>query len=197
MTTTGFRTRPITSNTRRLERHYLPSECAACFETLPSRFSSTPREVLTTVAFVPMAVMYPEADVPILQLSLKHGLDPHEHITVGRALAPLRDEGVLILGSGSSIHNVRLLGLPDMGVAAFDDWLHRVLVGGYSEARTSALIAWATAPMARVAHPREEHLLPLMVALGAAERDKGTRIYHDDKFFGTGVLSNFMFGDGS
>jgi aromatic ring-opening dioxygenase catalytic subunit (LigB family) len=150
-------------------------------------------------AYVPMAVAYPMADVPLVQLSLKFGLDPHEHLAVGRALSPLRDEGVLIVGSGSSCHNVRLLGRPEAreSTVVFDDWLQRTLVGATSEDRTTGLTSWETAPQARLAHPREEHLLPLMVAVGAAERNKGTCVYHEDLFFGTGKLSNFMFGEGS
>jgi aromatic ring-opening dioxygenase catalytic subunit (LigB family) len=147
--------------------------------------------------YVPMTLMYPEADVPTLQLSLKEGLDPKSHLAVGRALSTLRDDGVLIVGSGSSAHNVRLLGKPEGARAAnsFDDWLQRTLVDAWSEKRSIALESWETAPAARLAHPREEHLLPLMVAVGAAEGDKGTCIYHEDMFFGTGALSNFMFGE--
>lgn len=149
-------------------------------------------------AFVPMAVMYPDANVPLVQLSLKRRLDPKEHLAAGRALAPLRDEGVLIVGSGSSYHNLRMLG-PEAKdpSAAFDTWLGRTLEGKDFAARSAALAAWETAPSARVAHPREEHLLPLMVAVGAAERDVATRFYHEDTFFGAGSISSFMFSKGT
>ena len=144
--------------------------------------------------FVPMAVMYPDASVPVLQLSLKRGLDPQDHLAAGRALAKLRSEGVLVLGSGSSYHNLRMLG-PEAKEpsAAFDDWLQHTLEGTDFEKRSIALAFWETAPSARVAHPREEHLLPLMVALGAAEQDTATRFYHENTFFGSGSVSSFMF----
>ncbi len=145
--------------------------------------------------FVPMFVAYPEADVPILQLSLKLGLDPGAHLAAGRALAPLRDQGVLVLGSGASYHNVRALGAAGRAPsAAFDAWLDETLVHGDRGRRSAALRAWEAAPAARLAHPREEHLLPLMVAVGAAEDEPATRIHHEDDFFGSASVSSFRFG---
>lgn len=145
-------------------------------------------------AFVPMAVIYPDASVPLLQLSLKHGLDPQAHLAAGRALAPLRKEGVLIVGSGSSYHNLKMLGPESREPsAAFDDWIARTLEGTDFEKRVAALASWEAAPSARIAHPREEHLLPLMVAVGAAERDIATRFYHENTFFGSSSVSSFMF----
>ena len=145
-------------------------------------------------AFVPMFVIYPDADVPIVQLSLKRGLDPQAHLAAGRALATLRNEGVLILGSGSSYHNLRMLGPESKEPsAAFDGWLQRTLEKTNFDSRTAALASWDTAPSARIAHPREEHLLPLMVAVGAAEQDISTRFYHENTFFGSGSVSSFMF----
>jgi aromatic ring-opening dioxygenase catalytic subunit (LigB family) len=147
-------------------------------------------------AFVPMAVAYPEANVPVLQLSLKQGLDPKEHIAAGRALTPLRDEGVLILGSGFSYHNLRAMGPEAKGPsAAFDAWLNRTLLSDDHDQRTAALAAWDAAPAARQAHPQEEHLLPLMVVVGAAENDRATRIYHQDDFYGSTCVSSFMLGN--
>jgi aromatic ring-opening dioxygenase catalytic subunit (LigB family) len=145
--------------------------------------------------FAPMAVIYPEANVPVVQLSLKRGLDPLEHLAVGRALAPLRGEGVLIIGSGLSYHNLRAFGpVAKVPSAAFDDWLQRVLIGSPSQQRTRDLKSWESAPAARQAHPREEHLLPLMVAVGAAELDPATLVYHEDDFMGGLTVSSFMFG---
>ena len=146
--------------------------------------------------FVPMHVAWPNADVPILQLSLKGGLDPCEHLAAGRALAPLRDQGVLVVGSGSSYHNLRALG-PEGRVpsAAFDAWLSRTLEGDEPQRRSAALTAWASAPAARQSHPREEHLIPLMVAVGAAESEPATRFHHQNDFFGSGTVSSFMFGE--
>ncbi len=145
--------------------------------------------------FSPMAVIYPEANVPVLQLSLKAGLDPREHLALGRALAPLRDEGVLIVGSGLSYHNLREFGARARGASqAFDAWLQQVVVGGSPAERSAQLIAWEAAPSARKAHPREEHLLPLMVAVGAAEGEAGVCTYHEDNFMGGVAASSFRFG---
>jgi aromatic ring-opening dioxygenase catalytic subunit (LigB family) len=145
-------------------------------------------------AFVPMSVIYPDADVPVVQLSLKQGLDPQSHIALGRALAPLRDEGVLIIGSGMSFHNVGLRG-PAAKTASreFDDWLAESLQRSTGADRAGRVARWADAPSGRLAHPREEHLLPLMVALGAAHGDPATRVHHEENFFGAAVVSSYRF----
>ena len=124
--------------------------------------------------FVPLKLTYPAADVPTVQLSLKSGLDPKEHLAIGRALAPLRDEGVFIVGSGMSFHNLRAFRDPRAaGVAAqFDAWLNETATADPRH-RDQRLTQWSHAPAARQAHPREEHLLPLMVAAGAAGDDRG------------------------
>jgi aromatic ring-opening dioxygenase catalytic subunit (LigB family) len=144
--------------------------------------------------FAPMQVMYPEADVPLLQVSLKSGYDPKEHLALGRALAPLRDEGVLIVGSGLSYHNLRLLG-PDAKdpSAAFDAWLYDALMRDPAQ-REAQLIGWEKAPSARICHPEEDHLIPLMAAVGAAADEKATRVYHDTKVFGAITASSYRFG---
>lgn len=145
--------------------------------------------------FSVMQPIYPKAEVPIVQLSLHYRLDPQEHLAVGRALAPLRDEGVLIVGSGMSYHNLRLFGPGgEVPSAVFDAWLQRSLLQTSPEQRCQALVHWEQAPAARAAHPREEHLLPLMVAAGAAEHDPATCIYHEDDFFGHMHVSSFRFG---
>ena len=144
--------------------------------------------------FSPMAEMWPEADVPVVQLSLRAGLDPREHLAAGRALAPLRREGVLLVGRGLSYHNLR-----DFGAAArrpsaeFDAWIAETMAIGDASARAAALADWERAPSARAAHPREEHLLPLMVAVGAAGDDAATRVYHEADFLGAISVSNFRF----
>ncbi len=128
--------------------------------------------------FVPLKVTYPEAEIPTVQLSLKRGLDPAEHIAMGRALAPLRDEGVLILASGMSYHNLRAFGPQGRGPSeAFDQWLNEAVTAAPEE-RDARLAAWARAPSARAVHPREEHLIPLMVAAGAAGADRGRTAYN-------------------
>ena len=124
--------------------------------------------------FVPLKVMDPDAKVPLVAMSLRAGLDPAAHLEVGRALTPLRDEGVLILGSGSSFHNFAQFGSPRS--VEFDDWLNATVVAPMAE-RWQALIEWKSAPAAQVAHSREEHLLPLMVAVGAASDHPARTIF--------------------
>lgn len=145
--------------------------------------------------FAPLVVMYPQAQVPVLQLSLKAGYDPAAHFAVGRALRPLRDEGVLILGSGLSFHNLRLRG---PGAAApskaFDTWLHETLEGLSPAERTARLLQWEQAPAARIAHPAEDHLVPLMVALGAAEDEAATTVHHETSSFIGWTTSSWRFG---
>ena len=125
--------------------------------------------------FVPLKLGWPDADIPVVQLSLKRGLDPVEHLAIGRSLAPLRDEGVFILGSGMSFHNLRAIGDPRAAPVSetFDAWLRQATASD-AESRDRALASWTNAPGARSAHPREEHLLPLMVVAGAAGTDRGT-----------------------
>ncbi|KRB80765.1 aromatic ring-opening dioxygenase LigA [Sphingomonas sp. Root710] len=127
--------------------------------------------------FVPLKVAFPDADVPVVEMSLDRQLDPGLAWRVGRALRPLRDEGVLILGAGMSFHNMRAYrtsGAAEPSVA-FDDWL-RDVIGGDPSRRAAELAGWVNAPAARFAHPREEHLLPLMVAAGASD-GAGSAVY--------------------
>lgn len=127
--------------------------------------------------FVPLKLSYPEADVPVVQVSLRRGLDPAEHVRIGRALAPLRDEGVFIIGSGMTYHNLRAFSARFGPVSEeFDAWLQQAATAEQAD-RDAQLTQWAAAPQARVAHPREEHLLPLMVIAGAAGSDRGVVDY--------------------
>ena len=144
--------------------------------------------------FTPLSVMYPKADVPVVQLSLRTDFDPAAHMALGRALAPLRDQGVLIIGSGLSYHNLRAMGAPGREPSRqFDDWLG-VALKSDPQAREGHLLRWESAPAARFAHPREEHLLPLMVAVGAAFDEPCERVYHEDDFMGAISVSSFRFG---
>lgn len=129
--------------------------------------------------FIPLMLAYPDADIPVLQLSLVEGLDPLHHLALGRAIAPLRDEGVFILASGMTFHNLRAFRHPrSIPVAeAFDAWLRETMTLD-QDARDRRLIDWEGAPAARAAHPREEHLIPLMVAAGAAGADRATLGYN-------------------
>jgi len=118
--------------------------------------------------FVPLSVAWPEADIPVVQLSLVQGLDPVLHLAIGRALAPLRDEGVLLVGSGMSYHHMRGFGTAQgrRDAQVFDDWLAEAVTDPHR--RDDALVRWSSAPAGRASHPREEHLLPLMVVAGAS-----------------------------
>jgi len=124
--------------------------------------------------FIPLKVMDPEACIPIVAMSVRHDLDPVAHLELGRALAPLREQGVLILGSGFSFHNFAKFGSPEAKV--FDDWLQGVMTSD-AQTRWDALVHWEDAPSARLAHAREEHLIPLMVAAGAANDFSARRFF--------------------
>lgn len=145
--------------------------------------------------FVPLMLMFPQANVPVVQLSLRSDLDPLAHLQAGQALAPLREQGVLMVGSGMSFHNMRGYGDPRFGPIsdAFDGWLTRA-VQAQAEQRWQSLVNWAQAPSARLSHPprAEEHLLPLMVVTGAAGIDPGWRMFSDRVMETT--LSAFGFG---
>jgi aromatic ring-opening dioxygenase catalytic subunit (LigB family) len=149
--------------------------------------------------FVPLYVMYPAADVPVLQLSLHSSFDPQKHLAIGRALSPLRDEGVLIVGSGvPSFHNLSQMRRQQQAAArdshVFDAWLTQACVERKGAERSKLLEEWEQAPSARAAHAREEHLLPLFVAAGAAEEEPGFLQYHSDDAFGFLRDSGFRFG---
>jgi len=123
--------------------------------------------------FVPLKLTWPEAALPTVQLSLRKGLDPAEHLALGRALQPLRDEGVFIVGSGMTFHNLRAFGRRSAQQAAeFESWLAEA-TSAPIKTRDARLSGWTAAPNARFAHPYEDHLLPLMVAAGAAGEDRG------------------------
>lgn len=143
--------------------------------------------------FVPLKVAVPGADIPTLQLSLRRDLDPASHIRAGRALAGLRDEGVLILGSGMSFHNLRMIRSDVRAQAdAFDDALSAAVTDPDPERRRARVAAWADLPQARFAHPREEHLIPLMVAMGAGRDDPAVHDLRDHVLGCT--VSAFRFG---
>ncbi|MEO6078284.1 MAG: class III extradiol ring-cleavage dioxygenase [Steroidobacteraceae bacterium] len=141
--------------------------------------------------FVPLKVALPEASIPIVELSLDAGLDAGMHLAAGRALTSLRNDGVLILGTGMSFHNLRALGDPRMLLPSlqFDTWLNAT-VGAPAAARTLALTHWHEAPSARICHPRHEHLLPLMVAAGASQ-GPGRRIFNEQ--VQGSMISGFRF----
>ncbi|WP_449474217.1 DODA-type extradiol aromatic ring-opening family dioxygenase [Sphingobium chungangianum] len=143
--------------------------------------------------FIPMKVARPQADIPVVQLSLRKDLDPQAHIATGRALEPLRDEGVVIIGSGMSFHNMRV---QDSQARTPSLLWHEALTDAVTDTdpqrRSARIAAWETLPEARFAHPREEHLLPLMVALGAGGDDVA-QVDYDDAVRGWPV-SAYRFG---
>ena len=143
--------------------------------------------------FVPLKVAFPDADIPTVQLSLRADLDPEAHLAIGRALAPLRDEGVFVIGSGMTFHDLRGFRDPAARPDAerFDAWLRAAATSAPAE-RDRLLAGWASAPSARASHPREEHLLPLMVVAGAAGDDRGTVAYNGT--FGGVRLSAYHYG---
>lgn len=146
-------------------------------------------------AWVPLMLMYPEADVPVAQLSLQFRAGPAEHLALGRALAGLRQSGVLVLGSGSAVHNLRRVDFTQSSVAdwavAFDQWLaERITAGAVDE----LLDYRRRAPSATLAHPTEEHLLPLFVAWGAAHPASTGRILHNSFTFGSLSMAAYAFG---
>jgi len=143
--------------------------------------------------FIPLKVAYPRPSIPVLQLSLKTGLDPAEHLAIGAALAPLRDEGIFIIGSGMTFHNLRIFRDPRAVPIAqeFDEWLRGVMARS-TTGRHEGLLNWERAPLARTAHPREEHLMPLMVATGAAGSDAAHLAFNGT--FGGLRLAAFHFG---
>jgi aromatic ring-opening dioxygenase catalytic subunit (LigB family) len=144
--------------------------------------------------FIPFLLAFPDADIPVVPLSLKTGLDPAEHLAAGKALQTLRDEGVLIIGSGMSYHNMHAFRTPSATApsAAFDAWLTDAIQSDDVDARFDKLTHWSDGTAARNAHPREEHLLPLMVAAGAGGNAPAERIFSDVVMKAT--ISAFQFG---
>jgi 4,5-DOPA dioxygenase extradiol len=138
--------------------------------------------------FIPLKLMYPDAKIPSLQLSLLRGLNPAAHIALGKALRALMNENILVVGSGFSFHNLRAFNWQENGALdpaneAFQDWLIEVCSGPIPQSeREQRLIEWEKAPSARYCHPREEHLLPVHVCLGMA--DKPAEVVFDDQILG-------------
>ena len=143
--------------------------------------------------FIPLALMYPQADIPALQLSLLRGLDPNAHIALGKAMRELKSENILVIGSGFSFHNMnafstRAATIPDPANDDFQNWLIEVCVDTPSQSeRERRLIDWRNAPSARYCHPREEHLLPLHICCAMA--GKAADVIFDDFILGKRSLA--------
>lgn len=140
-----------------------------------------------------LAVTHPAADVPVIQVSMQSSYEPRLHLNLGQALAPLRDEGVLIVGSGGTYHNFQPKN-PRKESSRFDSWLNETLIESNPTERALRLMDWEKAPAARDAHPREDHLVPLFVASGAAMSEPGSVIYREENFFGRITQSSYRFG---
>lgn len=147
-------------------------------------------------AWVPLMLMYPEADIPVTQLAVQTTLGPEHHWRVGEALCPLRDEGVLIIGSGSVTHNLREFAShrydspPPPWVSEFNDWLHTVVTSSDRDALIDYRIR---APQAVRNHPTEEHLLPLLVAAGAATPGSRPQRLHAAYTYGVIGMDAYRF----
>lgn len=135
-------------------------------------------------SYIPLMLMYPEADIPVIQVSLCHNLNPETHLRMGEALRPLLDENILFIGSGFSFHNMRQFFMSDQKVedpqnSSFQDALVEICCGAvkYMD-RREQLINWESISGARYCHPREEHLLPLHVCVGLGE-GIGEKIFDD------------------
>lgn len=154
--------------------------------------------------FVPLMIMFPEANIPVVCVSLHSSLDPVKNIQIGKALSPLRDEGVLILGSGLTFHNMHaFFNSSNRSVQAskdFNGWLKTTIMENSSEHYMEALKKWAEAPGGRISHPREEHLLPLLVIAAAGGMDATPTVVYDttndepgQNTGGSHAVTGFMF----
>ena len=146
-------------------------------------------------AWVPLSLMYPQADIPIVQLSLLHDATPEQHFRIGQALNSLRQECVMILGSGGLVHNLRALKPegtpPDKWAQSFDTWLLERL---QARELQDLLDVSDKAEQVRMAHPTDEHLMPLFVAMGAGWSDGHTRQIHQSFSYGNLSMAAYAFG---
>lgn len=174
----------------------LAARVAALLQAARLDCAQDPVRGLDHGAWVPLMLMYPQADIPVAQLAIQPRLDPAWHASLGAALKPLRDEGVLILGTGSMTHNLREVfnhapDAPPVGWAAdFAAWF---ATSTAADDRTALLDYRARAPSAVRSHPTDEHLLPFYVALGAATPGvAGTRV-HQSFQHGTLAMDAYTF----
>lgn len=155
-----------------------------------------PNRGLDHGAWNPLMLIYPDADVPVTQLSIQAHLSPAHHLAVGQALQPLRNEGVLVLASGSATHNLGKLGgysynaAPPEWVEQFADWLTDAVTKGKFE---ELLNYRAKAPYAIDNHPTDEHLLPLFVALGAGGKTANGNLLHSSFTYGLLSMAAYSF----
>jgi 4,5-DOPA dioxygenase extradiol len=168
----------------------LAERAAALLESKGMRTDIDPARGLDHGAWTPLILMYPEANIPVTQLSIQSYLGPAHHVRLGEALRPLRDEGVLVFASGGATHNLRELRhqrgnpVPQPWTVAFNEWLADAL----KERRSGDLVAYREkAPQAVRNHPTDEHLIPLFVAFGAGSPGGATQRLHSS--IESGVIS--------
>lgn len=147
-------------------------------------------------AWAPLAVLFPKADIPVLQLSVQPGLGFEHHVEMGRALASLRDQGVLILASGAATHNLRKVDFwgkrgPSTASKEFNQWLISQVIGNKVDQLCDPQKYCRDF---RQHHPSDEHYLPLLVALGAAEGESDIHVLHDEFELGDLAMTSFGFG---
>jgi aromatic ring-opening dioxygenase catalytic subunit (LigB family) len=140
-----------------------------------------------------LGVPYSRADIPVVQISIRSDYDPESHLRLGRAIAALRDEKILIVGSGMSYRSFHPASARVQS-EQFDSWLERTLVNSTPRRRSKRLLEWEAAPSARAAHPQADHFIPLHVVVGAAEEELGEIIYREENFFGKLTVSSYRFG---
>lgn len=162
----------------------LAVQCAGWLRQRGFQAREVPGRGLDHGVFVPLRIMYPDAGIPVTQVSLLASLDAQAHLDLGAALAPLRRRNVLVLGSGMSYHNLGVMlgrrpSQPTDADRQFDEWLGHACCSDQidGEGRLARLAQWQQAPAARACHPREEHLLPLHVCAGLAAGEAATRVY--------------------
>lgn len=169
------------------------AEVAAALKAAGITFAEDARRGYDHGVWIPLMLAFPGADVPVIQLSLRHGASAAENVALGRALAPLRDKGILIVGSGAIVHNLRAIareGTPAPDWArAVDDYIVTAVEAGDE----ASLLSVLDTPGGRVAHPTPEHLMPLFVALGAGG-GRG-RALHRSFSWGSISMTSFAFGE--
>ncbi len=169
------------------------SEVAAVLKAANIPYAEDGRRGYDHGVWIPLMLAFPKADVPVVQLSLRHGASPAENVALGRALAPLRDKGVLIVGSGAIVHNLRRIGREGTPAPDWAKSLDDVIVAAVEAGDEAALLRVLETEAGRLAHPTPEHLMPLYVALGAGG---GTgHALHRSFSWGSISMTSFAFGD--
>lgn len=175
----------------------LADRAAGLLEGAGIPVQANPDRELDHGVWTPLSLVFPEADIPVVQLSLRAGADTRHHLAVGRALAPLRDDGVLILCSGNVTHNLReWQRLAQTGetqtptwVTDFQEWVAERVSNGEDE----ALCDFATQPNGRRNHPTDEHFMPFFVAMGAGGLEDSHRL-HESICYSVLAMDAYSFG---